>query len=290
MSCRDDAWGAGGRCGVRRPRAAHRQAHRRWPHARAGHGADRRRRALGPLRRDEDAEGGGARVQQPPRAPARRRHHRRRPSTRWRPSTPTPAVDAMLVQYPGPPAGRLRRRAAWPSTRTRTSTGCTPRTSAGWPSASRARWPAPRRGSRRSSPTTRSRSPAATSSSSGAGVTIGRPLSILLSQKRATANAAVTVVHTGVADWAEHTRRADILVAAAGVPGMIQPEHVRPGGVVVGAGVRYAGPHAAAGRRRGVRGGRRLDHPPRRRGGAHHDRPALPQPRRGRRAPGRRRP
>ena len=75
----------------------------------------------------------------------------------------------------------------------------------------------------------------------GRGVTIGRPLSILLSQKRPTANAAVTVVHTGVPDWADHVRGADILVAAAGVPGMIQPEHIRPGSVVVGAGVRYEG-------------------------------------------------
>lgn len=75
----------------------------------------------------------------------------------------------------------------------------------------------------------------------GRGVTIGRPLSILLSQKRPTANAAVTMVHTGVANWADYTREADILVAAAGVPGMIQPEHVKPGGVVVGAGVRYEG-------------------------------------------------
>ena len=50
------------------------------------------------------------------------------------------------------------------------------------------------------------------------------------------------MVHTGVPDWADYTREADILVAAAGVPGMIQPEHVRPGGVVVGAGVRYDGP------------------------------------------------
>jgi methylenetetrahydrofolate dehydrogenase (NADP+)/methenyltetrahydrofolate cyclohydrolase len=75
----------------------------------------------------------------------------------------------------------------------------------------------------------------------GRGVTIGRPLSILLSQKRPTANAAVTLVHTGVPDWADYTREADILVAAAGVPGMIQPEHVRPGSVVIGAGVRYEG-------------------------------------------------
>ena len=75
----------------------------------------------------------------------------------------------------------------------------------------------------------------------GRGTTLGRPLSLLLSQKRPTANAAVTVVHTGVPDWATHTRRADIVVAAAGVPGIIQPEHIRPGGVVVGAGAQYKG-------------------------------------------------
>lgn len=75
----------------------------------------------------------------------------------------------------------------------------------------------------------------------GRGATLGRPLAMLLAQKRPTANAAVTVVHTGVPDWDRYTRRADILVAAAGVPGIIQPEHVRPGGVVVGGGVRYSG-------------------------------------------------
>ena len=75
----------------------------------------------------------------------------------------------------------------------------------------------------------------------GRGVTIGRPLSILLSQKRPTANAAVTLVHTGVPDWPDYVRRADIVVAAAGVPGMIQPEHLTAGCVVVGAGVRYEG-------------------------------------------------
>jgi len=75
----------------------------------------------------------------------------------------------------------------------------------------------------------------------GRGFTIGRPLSILLSQKRSTANAAVTVVHTGVANWADYSRDADVFVAAAGVPGIVQPEHIKPGGVVVGAGVRYEG-------------------------------------------------
>ena len=75
----------------------------------------------------------------------------------------------------------------------------------------------------------------------GRGATLGRPLAMLLTQKRPTANAAVTVVHTGVKDWARYTQRAEILVAAAGVPGIIQPEHVKPGAVVVGAGVRYEG-------------------------------------------------
>jgi methylenetetrahydrofolate dehydrogenase (NADP+)/methenyltetrahydrofolate cyclohydrolase len=75
----------------------------------------------------------------------------------------------------------------------------------------------------------------------GRGVTLGRPLSLLLSQKRPTANAAVTLVHSGVPEWWEHTREADVLVAAAGVPGIVRPEHVRPGSTVVGAGVRYEG-------------------------------------------------
>jgi methylenetetrahydrofolate dehydrogenase (NADP+)/methenyltetrahydrofolate cyclohydrolase len=75
----------------------------------------------------------------------------------------------------------------------------------------------------------------------GRGTTLGRPLALLLSQKRPTANAAVTVVHTGVPDWSEYTRRAPIVIAAAGVPGILQPGHVQPGAVVVGGGVRYEG-------------------------------------------------
>jgi methylenetetrahydrofolate dehydrogenase (NADP+) / methenyltetrahydrofolate cyclohydrolase len=75
----------------------------------------------------------------------------------------------------------------------------------------------------------------------GRGPTIGRPLSLLLSQKRKGANAAVTVVHTGVPDWADYTRRADIVVGGAGVPNMIGPDHVRPGAAVVGAGITWEG-------------------------------------------------
>jgi methylenetetrahydrofolate dehydrogenase (NADP+)/methenyltetrahydrofolate cyclohydrolase len=75
----------------------------------------------------------------------------------------------------------------------------------------------------------------------GRGTTLGRPLALLLTQKRPTANAAVTVVHTGVPDWGAHTRRAAIVVAAVGVPGILRPEHIAPGATVVGGGVRYEG-------------------------------------------------
>jgi len=75
----------------------------------------------------------------------------------------------------------------------------------------------------------------------GRGTTLGRPLALLLTQKRPTANAAVTVVHTGVPDWSAYTRQADIVIAAAGVPGILRPEHLTPGVVVVGGGVRYEG-------------------------------------------------
>ena len=75
----------------------------------------------------------------------------------------------------------------------------------------------------------------------GRGTTLGRPLALLLSQTRPTANAAVTVVHTGVPNWPDYTRSAEIVIAAAGVPGILQPEHLTPGSVVVGGGVRYEG-------------------------------------------------
>jgi methylenetetrahydrofolate dehydrogenase (NADP+) / methenyltetrahydrofolate cyclohydrolase len=75
----------------------------------------------------------------------------------------------------------------------------------------------------------------------GRGPTLGRPLALLLSLKEPGANAAVTVVHTGVKDWAEHTRRADIVVGAAGVPNMITPDVIAPGSCVIGGGLTWEG-------------------------------------------------
>jgi methylenetetrahydrofolate dehydrogenase (NADP+) / methenyltetrahydrofolate cyclohydrolase len=75
----------------------------------------------------------------------------------------------------------------------------------------------------------------------GRGLTIGRPLALLLALKRPNANAAVTVVHTGVKNLADYTRQADIIVAAAGSPGLITPDMVKPGAAVVGGGITRDG-------------------------------------------------
>ena len=74
----------------------------------------------------------------------------------------------------------------------------------------------------------------------GRGVTVGRPLGLLLSRR--TENATVTLCHTGTRDVADHTRRADIVVVAAGVPGLLGADMVRPGAVVLDVGItRTAG-------------------------------------------------
>jgi methylenetetrahydrofolate dehydrogenase (NADP+)/methenyltetrahydrofolate cyclohydrolase len=70
----------------------------------------------------------------------------------------------------------------------------------------------------------------------GRSVLVGRPLSILLSNKAEDANATVTLCHTGTSDLASYTRQADILVAAAGSPGMITVDHVSEGAVVIDVG------------------------------------------------------
>jgi len=69
----------------------------------------------------------------------------------------------------------------------------------------------------------------------GRGVTVGRPLGLLLTRREV--NATVTLCHTGTEDIAEHTRNADIIVAAAGVPGIITPDLVKPGAAVLDVGI-----------------------------------------------------
>jgi methylenetetrahydrofolate dehydrogenase (NADP+)/methenyltetrahydrofolate cyclohydrolase len=77
----------------------------------------------------------------------------------------------------------------------------------------------------------------------GRGLTIGRPLANLLALKRTGLNAAVTVVHTGVGRdrMAELARMADVIVAAAGSPGLVTADMVKPGAAVVAAGVTFEG-------------------------------------------------
>ncbi|MFM7210663.1 MAG: bifunctional methylenetetrahydrofolate dehydrogenase/methenyltetrahydrofolate cyclohydrolase [Actinomycetota bacterium] len=69
----------------------------------------------------------------------------------------------------------------------------------------------------------------------GRGVTVGRPLGLLLTRK--SENATVTLCHTATRDMAAHIRRADIVVAAAGVPHFITPDMVKPGAALVDVGI-----------------------------------------------------
>jgi len=69
----------------------------------------------------------------------------------------------------------------------------------------------------------------------GRGITVGRPLGLLLTRR--TENATVTLCHTGTRDLAAHVRSADIVVAAAGVPGLITADLVKPGAAVLDVGV-----------------------------------------------------
>ena len=69
----------------------------------------------------------------------------------------------------------------------------------------------------------------------GRGVTVGRPLGLLLTRR--SENATVTLCHTGTRDLSSELRRADIIVAAAGVPAIIKAEDVRPGAAVLDVGI-----------------------------------------------------
>ena len=69
----------------------------------------------------------------------------------------------------------------------------------------------------------------------GRGITVGRALGLLLTRK--SENATVTQCHTGTRDLAAHTRTADIVVVAAGRPGLVKPDMVKPGAAVVDVGI-----------------------------------------------------
>ncbi|MDW8094656.1 MAG: bifunctional methylenetetrahydrofolate dehydrogenase/methenyltetrahydrofolate cyclohydrolase FolD [Caldimicrobium sp.] len=71
---------------------------------------------------------------------------------------------------------------------------------------------------------------------------VGKPVAILLMQKRKpVGNATVTICHTGTKNMAEHTRRADILIVAAGVPKFVTADMVKEGAVVIDVGVNRIG-------------------------------------------------
>jgi methylenetetrahydrofolate dehydrogenase (NADP+)/methenyltetrahydrofolate cyclohydrolase len=77
----------------------------------------------------------------------------------------------------------------------------------------------------------------------GRGVTVGRSLGLLLTRR--SENATVTLCHTRTRDLAAHTRQADIIVAAAGVPGLVKADMVRPGAAVVDVGITRIGTTAS---------------------------------------------
>lgn len=69
----------------------------------------------------------------------------------------------------------------------------------------------------------------------GRGVTVGRPLGLLLTRR--SENSTVTLCHTGTRDLRAAVRRADVVVVAAGLPGLVQPDWVQPGAAVLDVGI-----------------------------------------------------
>lgn len=70
---------------------------------------------------------------------------------------------------------------------------------------------------------------------------VGRPIAILLGQKGSGGDATVTLAHSRTPDLAAHCRRADILIVAAGVPGLVKAEWIKPGATVIDVGVNRVG-------------------------------------------------
>jgi methylenetetrahydrofolate dehydrogenase (NADP+)/methenyltetrahydrofolate cyclohydrolase len=70
---------------------------------------------------------------------------------------------------------------------------------------------------------------------------VGKPIANMMLQKGDGANSTVTVVHTRTKDLEGHCKRADILIVAAGVPGLVKPEWIKPGACVIDVGVNRVG-------------------------------------------------
>jgi len=70
---------------------------------------------------------------------------------------------------------------------------------------------------------------------------VGKPIANMMLQKGSGANSTVTVVHTRTKDLEGHCKRADILIVAAGVPGLVKPEWIKPGACVIDVGVNRVG-------------------------------------------------
>jgi methylenetetrahydrofolate dehydrogenase (NADP+)/methenyltetrahydrofolate cyclohydrolase len=70
---------------------------------------------------------------------------------------------------------------------------------------------------------------------------VGKPIANIMLQKGKGANSTVTIVHTGSKNLDVHCKRADILIVAAGVPGLVKPEWIKPGACVIDVGVNRVG-------------------------------------------------
>ncbi len=70
---------------------------------------------------------------------------------------------------------------------------------------------------------------------------VGKPIANMMLQKGPGANSTVTIVHTRTKDLAAHCKQADILIVAAGVPGLVKPEWIKPGACVIDVGVNRIG-------------------------------------------------
>ncbi|MCP3876239.1 MAG: bifunctional methylenetetrahydrofolate dehydrogenase/methenyltetrahydrofolate cyclohydrolase FolD [Desulfobacteraceae bacterium] len=77
---------------------------------------------------------------------------------------------------------------------------------------------------------------------------VGKPIAMMMAQKGVGANSTVTIVHTRTKDLAAHCLRADILIVAAGVPGLVKPEWIKPGSTVIDVGVNRIGMNEKTGK------------------------------------------